>query len=158
MPLLTVPVGPDLHDVDHRVVGPQPAQGGRGGGARNEVTRLEGSCHVVTTWTPKLLVTFLSVQEWVWFRLEDGAGILWLMAGTLTGHCCWAMTGCGEAGDHHRSGHQAQMSVSRVTSMRVSVSAIRVLIPLTPLSSLTAQLGLGTGTRGRRAGRLGVTH
>ena len=48
------------------------------------------------------------------------------------------------------------MSVSRVTSMHgVSVSAIRVLYPLTPLSSLTAQLSLGTGGPeggGREAG------
>lgn len=67
MPLLAVPVGPDLHDVDHGVVGPQPqvAQGGRGRRASNEITRLEGSCHVVTTSTPKFLVTFFSVQEWV---------------------------------------------------------------------------------------------
>lgn len=63
MPLLTVSVGPDLHDVDHRVVGPQPAQGGRGRRTSNEITRLEGSCHVATTSTPKFLVTFLSVQR-----------------------------------------------------------------------------------------------
>ena len=61
MPLLAVPVGPDLHDVDHRVVGPKPqvAQGGRGGRASNEITRLEGSYHQDS----EVLVTFLSAHH-----------------------------------------------------------------------------------------------
>ncbi len=68
MPLLAVPVGPDLHDVDHRVVGPQTlAQGGAGRGASNEITRLEGSYHQDS----EVLVTFLPAHhyfirsEWV---------------------------------------------------------------------------------------------
>ena len=44
------------------------------------------------------------------------------------------------------------MSVSRVTTMRVSVSAIGVLLPLTPLSSLAARLGLHQREEGREAG------
>ena len=76
VPLLAVPVGPDLHDVDHGVVGPQPlAQGGAGRGASNEITRLEGSCYHFQS---KFLVILLSEHhcEWEGLRLEDGAGIL----------------------------------------------------------------------------------
>ena len=58
MPLLAVPIGPDLHDVDHRVVGPQ-TQGGAGRGASNEITRLEGSYHQDS----EVLVTFLSAHH-----------------------------------------------------------------------------------------------
>lgn len=43
VPLLVVPVGSDLHDVDHRVVGRRPqAQGGAGRGTRDKMSRLEG--------------------------------------------------------------------------------------------------------------------
>ena len=61
VPLLAVPVRPDLHDVDHRVVAPQPlAQGVAGRRAGNEITRLKGSC---CQFESKFLVTFLSAHH-----------------------------------------------------------------------------------------------
>ena len=56
VPLFAVPVRPDLHDVEHRVVAPQPlAQGAAGRRAGNEITRLKGSC---CQFESKFLVTF----------------------------------------------------------------------------------------------------
>ena len=57
VPLLAVPIGPDLHDVDHGVVTPL-AQGAAGRRAGNEITMLEGSCC-----QSKFLVTFLSAHH-----------------------------------------------------------------------------------------------